>query len=370
VSLKDIEVILKKGQKNGTLTLDDMVKSYPDFMKKSKHSEIWHYHPSVINEFGFWSLMPVEKREFHRFENEEKLFEFVSKLEPTDRMHQLFEKTFSVHKMERIRHTYFKGNNLPDGQYIFRESDYPIPERLIPIQIRNDTFCANIEGAIEAETDVKHFLESESIYKELGIPWRRGYLFHGVPGNGKTSIIRNILKNTLPKNAITIWLRDEIPSESMLFGIKKEAEHRIVVFVLEELMSVIKERSVERFLEFLDGEISVDRSIFIATTNEIQNLPQNMTNRPSRFDMVYEVTNPNVQDRKKLLEIFLGEIPSDEMILLTENFSIAYIKEAVILQKVKKISLIEAIKRTAKIKKIASSGFSKRSKIGITHNTV
>jgi len=37
--------------------------------------------------------------------------------------------------------------------------------------------------------DAKEFLSSEKWYSERGIPWRRGYLLHGSPGSGKTSLI-------------------------------------------------------------------------------------------------------------------------------------------------------------------------------------
>ena len=36
--------------------------------------------------------------------------------------------------------------------------------------------------------DAKDFLASEDWYAERGIPWRRGYLLHGCPGSGKTSL--------------------------------------------------------------------------------------------------------------------------------------------------------------------------------------
>ncbi|EJC99839.1 P-loop containing nucleoside triphosphate hydrolase protein [Fomitiporia mediterranea MF3/22] len=37
--------------------------------------------------------------------------------------------------------------------------------------------------------DAKDFIASENWYADRGIPWRRGYLFHGSPGSGKTSLI-------------------------------------------------------------------------------------------------------------------------------------------------------------------------------------
>ena len=38
--------------------------------------------------------------------------------------------------------------------------------------------------------EVKFWKSHEEWYRELGIPWRRGYLLHGKPGTGKTSFIR------------------------------------------------------------------------------------------------------------------------------------------------------------------------------------
>jgi mitochondrial chaperone BCS1 len=41
--------------------------------------------------------------------------------------------------------------------------------------------------------DTQEFLGSENWYAERGIPWRRGYLLHGCPGSGKTSLSKSSL---------------------------------------------------------------------------------------------------------------------------------------------------------------------------------
>jgi chaperone BCS1 len=40
--------------------------------------------------------------------------------------------------------------------------------------------------------DVQTFLDSEQWYMDRGLPYRRGYLFYGPPGNGKTSIAMSL----------------------------------------------------------------------------------------------------------------------------------------------------------------------------------
>jgi chaperone BCS1 len=40
--------------------------------------------------------------------------------------------------------------------------------------------------------DAQEFMHSEKWYSERGLPYRRGYLFHGCPGSGKTSLVHAI----------------------------------------------------------------------------------------------------------------------------------------------------------------------------------
>jgi mitochondrial chaperone BCS1 len=40
--------------------------------------------------------------------------------------------------------------------------------------------------------DAQEFMASERWYSERGLPYRRGYLFHGCPGSGKTSLVHAI----------------------------------------------------------------------------------------------------------------------------------------------------------------------------------
>lgn len=60
----------------------------------------------------------------------------------------------------------------------------PLPERRLstvyfPAGLVEDVF-----------TDARRFLAGRAVSEKLGIPWRRGYLFHGPPGTGKTTLVQ------------------------------------------------------------------------------------------------------------------------------------------------------------------------------------
>ena len=57
-------------------------------------------------------------------------------------------------------------------------------------------------------SDARRFLARQQWYADRGIPWRRGYLLHGVPGGGKTSLI-GALAGEL--NARIFWLSLSTP---------------------------------------------------------------------------------------------------------------------------------------------------------------
>jgi SpoVK/Ycf46/Vps4 family AAA+-type ATPase len=60
----------------------------------------------------------------------------------------------------------------------------------------------NLQNTIVSKTvqeqlidDIKQFITMEKYYAEKGLPYKRGYILHGPPGTGKTSIVKAIAKN-------------------------------------------------------------------------------------------------------------------------------------------------------------------------------
>jgi hypothetical protein len=256
---------------------------------------------------------------------------------------------------------------LPGGFYYHKDAEVysQTPERLVPTTLRDDTLLEINDLSSAVVSDIQSFLAGEKIYRDLGILYRRGMLLYGPPGTGKTSLLRHILKSILPKDAIVIFM-DQMMSNDMMNKIKEIEADRLKVFVFEELAAVIENCKIERVLDFLDGERSIDKSLVIGTTNYPERLPGNLVDRPSRFDKLYKVGIPSKESRLKLLKHYLStDTVSDKDLDLTKEFSIAAIKESCLFARLKGLSLEEGIKAMKKHKELVKSDFAEEKKIKI-----
>jgi len=53
------------------------------------------------------------------------------------------------------------------------------------------------------------FFESKAIYDDLGVPWKRGLMFHGPPGNGKTISIKALMHTLAARAGDSNVVREE-----------------------------------------------------------------------------------------------------------------------------------------------------------------
>ena len=75
------------------------------------------------------------------------------------------------------------------------------------------------DGILDRLTaDVRRFFDRQAWYMDLGIPYRRGYLFTGPPGNGKTTTVL-ILAGIFQAPVCILDLADPLLSDEKLRGI-------------------------------------------------------------------------------------------------------------------------------------------------------
>jgi len=193
------------------------------------------------------------------------------------------------------------------------------------------------------QKDIFGFFSSERIYLELQIPWKRGVVFYGPPGNGKTISIKAVMKGALDRGysplyvkSLQSWAGEEYAMMEVFWKARAEAP---CVLIFEDLDSLINDKNRSFFLNQLDGLENNDGLLVIGTTNHFDRLDPAITKRPSRFDRKFLFENPILEERvlyaeywqKKLRHnkhISFTDALRDEIAKLTYDFSFAYLKEA------------------------------------------
>lgn len=140
--------------------------------------------------------------------------------------------------------------------------------------------------------DMKNFLseETEEKYNILGIPYKKNYIFEGLPGTGKTSLIYALASELNLDIAILNFKRDFDDVKFM-----KAIQHIPdgTILVLEDIDVLFQERknndehkhgiTFSGLLNVLDGLGHQDKLITIMTTNYMNRLDKALI-RPGRID--------------------------------------------------------------------------------------
>ncbi|WVF71749.1 hypothetical protein IAT40_006557 [Kwoniella sp. CBS 6097] len=192
------------------------------------------------------------------------------------------------------------------------------------------------------QSDYRSFYRSEKTYKDLGVPWKRGLILLGPPGNGKTISLKALMKEvqvpTLYVKSFHSWAGDELGIREVFARARAEAP---CVLILEDLDSLINDLNRSFFLNQVDGLEDNDGLLIIGTTNHVERLDPALSSRPSRFDRKYTFPNPSRAQRRDYAiwwqdrlstndEIDFPDTLLDEFADKTGNFSFAYMKEAFI----------------------------------------
>jgi mitochondrial chaperone BCS1 len=184
---------------------------------------------------------------------------------------------------------------------------------------RRETLAIDIVTETELFKDLDRFLQSQDLYRQRGIPWRRGYLFYGPPGTGKSSLIQAIA-SLYGRQLVSLSLTDM--DDSALLRAWSEITATSIV-ALEDIDSVfdgrrsLGELSFSALLNTLDGAGSVEGSITIITTNHRDRLDPALI-RPGRCDREFELGYLNAYSCAKMFICFfpdpqLAEIVSQQL---------------------------------------------------------
>lgn len=191
----------------------------------------------------------------------------------------------------------------------------------------------------EIAGDIRQFFKAKPMFDEYRIPWKRGILFLGPPGNGKTLTIKALVSELgypciyvksfdLPMNAY--------PQAGINAVFARARQTTPCILVLEDLDALIGDHNRSFFLNELDGFASNAGIVTIATSNHPERLDPSILERPSRFDRKYHFELPERAEREAYVQFWnatladkltLDQQEAESIAEETEGFSFAYIKE-------------------------------------------
>jgi hypothetical protein len=181
-----------------------------------------------------------------------------------------------------------------------------------------------------------------AMYRTLQVPYRRGVLLHGPPGNGKTSLIRLLGAELGAVPFLVLRADQSFDADDFNEVIRRWKNLAPAVLVIEDLNWLLKVVNISTFLNTLDGiddtpsyspavaDKPAGGLMMIATTNDPAALDPAINNRPGRFDVVIEITSPSDELRLQFLQAKLPELDAQTLrraVSISRGFAFAHLQE-------------------------------------------
>lgn len=206
-------------------------------------------------------------------------------------------------------------------------------------------FKDSITDQILAEIEL--FWDSKEKFKKYGFLHRRGYIFYGDAGCGKSGMIYMIINKVIARKGVVLICnnRPELWVEGVKL-IRMIEPDRHIVTILEDIDAIIEKHGEEQVLSFLDGESQNDDILNIATTNYCGRLDRRIISRPRRFDKRIKIWPPSDSMRKEFFmkKMNISEEEVEEWVRVSKGFSFAGLADLVIQVKCLQVPLEKAVK--------------------------
>lgn len=189
--------------------------------------------------------------------------------------------------------------------------DSSVPERSLDSVILDDKVKEKLKKDLDDFTDPKTI----DWYQEHCIPFKRGYLFYGKPGTGKTSTISAIASHLKRKVYKLNLVAPGLCDNSLLDAVNSIKKNSVLVMEdIDSLFGVHREKN-ESFsttfsglLNAIDGLGDSKGHIFIMTSNYPDKIDQALR-RKGRVDLEIEFTSCTKEQAKNM---FLKFYPNEE----------------------------------------------------------
>lgn len=213
------------------------------------------------------------------------------------------------------------------------------PQRIIRCEWDDLVLDPSVRSLLKS--DFESFWEREKWFHDRRLPFRRGYLLHGPPGNGKSTAIRAMMSSR-GLSAFTIRLFGPQTCDAALEGLFDDAlTERPAMVLFEDLDRAFPRTgesrcgvSLQGLLNCLDGVATGEGLVVVATANDPAALDPAILRRPGRFDRVVRFPNPDPQLRERYflhMKLHIEANHLAEAVADSGGFSFAQLREATIL---------------------------------------
>jgi chaperone BCS1 len=191
--------------------------------------------------------------------------------------------------------------------------------------------------------DMRAFLGAGAWYMTRGVPHRRGYLLHGPPGNGKTTLVAAVA-GELGLSVAVLSLSNKVLTDDTLRN-QVNALPPGAILLIEDIDCAFAEKrgagevagvTMSGLLNALDGVSSREGRILFMTTNHPERLDPALV-RPGRVDRSFHLGNTTRDQARRLFQWFYSGGEDDPEVefwaylfanqILEGRFSMAAIQE-------------------------------------------
>jgi hypothetical protein len=189
------------------------------------------------------------------------------------------------------------------------------------------------------DRNVGGFLASRDQIRKLRFSTKKGLLFYGSPGTGKTHTI-HYLSSQLPEHTILLITAEQVGLIGEYFRLARFLQPALMV--VEDVDLIARERTqmhnpmqealLNKLLDEMDGLREDADVMFILTTNRPEELEPALASRPGRIDQAIEFPLPDEIGRRKLVALYsrgltVPDALLNEVVRRTHGVSAAFIKE-------------------------------------------
>jgi len=265
-------------------------------------------------------------------------------------------KEAAMHTLERALPDLDVKEDIPpailESLKVTKEDFYTARKKIEPSAMRevfvevSEVHWDEVGGLEEAKQalveSVEWPLKFPEAFETVGVRPPRGILLYGMPGTGKTLLVRALATES-NLNFISIkgpellskWVGESERAVREIFRKARQAAPALIFF--DEVDSIVPargtgseshvtERVVSQFLTELDGLVELKDVVVIAATNRPDLLDRSLL-RPGRFDRLIYIPMPSKAARKKIIEIHLSrmvaqdDVHSDWLAELTGDYT-------------------------------------------------